>query len=119
VVSGAQDFIGLDASGKELLSLIRQVVKRDYLVAPSELTRMANEFGYPKVSNQLELKLSELTPVYTEVIRHFLTGQEDQAIAKTLDLARTRVTQLIDSLLSSAGLTSRNQLHLALSAGGK
>jgi DNA-binding NarL/FixJ family response regulator len=117
VISGAQDFIGLDSSGKELLSLIRQVVKRDFLVEPNELSKLAGAFGYPKVSNQLELKLSELTDVNTKVVTLFLAGQGDQAIAKQLDLARTRVTQLIDSLIASAGLTSRNQLHLALSAG--
>ena len=119
VVSGAQDFIGLDSSGKDLLALIRQVVKRDYLVEPNELSLLAGEFGFPKVSNQLELKLSELTDVNTEVVKLFLDGQADQTISKQLDLARTRVTQLIDSLIASAGLTTRNQLHLALSAGAK
>lgn len=119
VVSGAQDFIGLDSSGMDLLALIRQVVKRDYLVEPKELSLLAGEFGFPKVSNQLELKLSELTDVNTEVVKLFLDGQADQTIAKQLDLARTRVTQLIDSLIASAGLTTRNQLHLALSAGAK
>ena len=119
VVSGAQDFIGLDSSGKYLLALIRQVVKRDYLVEPNELSLLAAEFGFPKVSNQLELKLSELADVNTEVVKLFLDGQADQTIAKQLDLSRTRVTQLIDSLIASAGLTTRNQLHLALSAGAK
>lgn len=119
VISGAQDFIGLDSSGEELLSLIRRVVKRDYIVEPKELTKLANEFGFPKGSNQLELKLSELSDANTEAIKLFLTGQNDQSIAKQLDLARTRVSQLIDSLIESAGLTSRNQLHLALSAGIK
>ena len=119
VLSGAQDFIGLDSTGTELLSLIRQVVKRDYLIAPDELVLMANEFGFPKVSNQLELKLSELSPVNTEVVKLFLSGQSDQVISKNLDLARTRVTQLIDSLISLAELTTRNQLHLTLRAGAK
>jgi DNA-binding NarL/FixJ family response regulator len=115
--AGARDFIGLDSNGKELLSLIRKVVKRDYLVEPGELNRMAEEFAFMGGSNQLELRLSELSTIQTEVVQLFLTGQSDLAIAKQLDLARTRVTQLIDSLITSAGLTSRNQLLLAINAG--
>lgn len=117
IVAGAQDFIGLDSSGQDLLALIRSVVKRDFIVDPGDLASLSNVFGSPIVSNQLELRLSELTDVQTEVVNIFLTGKGDQAIAKQLDLARTRVTQLIDSLIESASLTSRNQLFLALSAG--
>ncbi len=119
ILAGSQDFIGLDSGGKELLTLIRNVVKRDFVVDPGALASMSNVFGPLRASNQLELKLSELNAIQTEVIELFLTGQSDQAIAKQLEMARTRVTQLIDTLIEAAGLTSRNQLLLAVSAGSE
>lgn len=112
--AGAQDFIGLDSTGTEFLSLTRAVVKRDYLVDPKILKEMFDEFGGMPRSNIMEQKISELNDLQTKIVNLFLTGIGDQAIAKKLDIARTRVTQLIDSLLKAADLTSRSQLALTL-----
>ncbi len=111
---GAQEFIGLDSNASELLGLVHKVTKRDFLVSPSELLKLKNEFGARVTSNHLELKLSELNDVQTKIVELFLLGESDQAIAKQLQLARTRVTQLIHSLIQSAAVTSRNQLALLL-----
>lgn len=112
--AGAQDFIGLDDTAKDLLSLLRRAAKKDFLVDPVQLRELSKEFGPVVTSNQLENKLSELNSQQTEMLELFLGGYGDQAIAKQLDIARTRVTQLIDSLLAATTFTSRNQLALAL-----
>ena len=112
--AGAQDFIGLDDTAKDLLALIRRAAKKDFLVDPVQLRELSKEFGPALASNQLENKLSELNPQQTEMVQLFLGGLGDQAIAKQLDVARTRVTQLLESLISATTFTSRNQLALAL-----
>lgn len=117
--AGAQDFIGLDDTAKDLLSLIRRSSKKDFLVDPVQLRELLNEFGPVVTSNQLENKLSELNSQQTEMLELFLGGSGDQAIAKQLDIARTRVTQLLDSLLAATTFTSRNQLALALLGGAR
>lgn len=117
--AGAQDFIGLDDTAKDLLSLIRRAAKKDFLVDPVELRALSNEFGPVVTSNQLENKLSELNSQQTEILELFLGGSGDQTIAKQLDIARTRVSQLLDSLLAATTFTSRNQLALALLGGAK
>lgn len=119
IKAGAQDFIGLDDNAKSLLSLIRLVAKNDFLVDPAQLREFTKEFGPVPRSNQLELKLSELSAKQTEILELFLGGSSDQQIAKRLDIARTRVTQLLDTLLSTTGFTSRNQLALALLGGDR
>ena len=117
--AGAQDFYGLDGHAKELLAIIKKVVKRDFRVDSNELAELAREFGSPLFSSQLELKLSELTETQTKAVNLFIQGESDNSIAKQLDLARTRVSQLIEILLKIAGFTSRNQLFLALNRGAK
>lgn len=114
IKAGAQDFIGLDGEAKDLLSLIRRAVKKDYLVEPALLREFTHQFGPVPRATHLELKLKELTPQQTEIIESFLDGFGDQQTSKKLEIARTRVTQLLDSLLSLSGFTSRNQLALSL-----
>ena len=119
IKAGAQDFLGLDGDAKDLLSLIRLAVKRDYLVDPIQLLHFNRQFGPIPVTKQLDLKLSALTTQQTQILELFLGGSEDQAIAKELDMARTRVTQFLELLLSSSGFTSRNQLALSLLGGNR
>lgn len=115
--AGAQDFIGLDDTAKDLLTLIRRATKKDFVVNPVQLRALLSEFGPVETSNQLENKLSELNSQQIKILDLFLGGFGDQAIAKQLDIARTRVTQLLESLISVTTFTSRNQLALALLGG--
>lgn len=114
LLAGAQEHIGLDASASDLLALTRKVVKQDFLVDLADLKSQSVEFGGLPPVHQLELKLSELNEVQNNIVKSFLNGLGDQAIAKQHDLARTRVTQLIESLLKVSGFTSRNQLAILL-----
>lgn len=114
IKAGAHEFVGLDTPASELLTLVRKVVKRDFIVEPSQLLSLAEEYGALEGSQQLELKLAELTDIQTEMVTMFLTGANDLAISKKLDSARTRVSNLISSLMSSAGVSTRNQLALVL-----
>lgn len=117
IKAGAQDFIGLDDTAKDLLSLIHRVSKKDFVVDPTQLRELVGDFGPVQKSNQLEISLSELNPQQTKILEYFLSGSADQSIAKTLDIARTRVTQFLESLMTASGFTSRNQLALALIGG--
>jgi DNA-binding NarL/FixJ family response regulator len=114
IKSGAHEFVGLDTPASELLTLVRKVVKSDFVVEPAELYSLAAAHGALEGSQQLELKLAELTDIQTEMVTLFLTGANDLAISKKLDAARTRVSNLLSSLMASAGVSTRNQLVLAL-----
>lgn len=117
--AGAQEFVGLDSPASNLLTLVRRVVRRDFLVSPSELKELSIEFGKFSASNQLELQLGELIELQKKMVELFLSGKNDQTIAKELDVARTRVTNILESLMDAASLTSRNQLALAIMGQGK
>lgn len=117
LLSGAQEHVGFEAPAEELLTLTRKAVKQDFLVDVIDLKAQISEFGgLPKV-HQLESKLVELNQVQTGIVASFLDGLGDQDIARKFDLARTRVTQLLESLKTVAGYTSRNQLAIALLGG--
>lgn len=115
--AGAQDFLGLDSYAADLLSLVRQTIKRDFIVDPVVLKQLGNEFGFLKTTSALEVRLSELDSAQTEIVTIFLGGLTDIAISKKLDMARTRVTGLIDGLVKAGNFTTRNQLALALLGG--
>lgn len=117
--AGAQDYLGLDSTAADLLSLVRQTVKRDFTVQPSELKALAAEFGFLKTTSALEGRLSELDSKQTEIVENFLGGSTDVDISKKLDVARTRVTGLIDGLVKAGDFTTRNQLTLALLGSGR
>lgn len=117
--AGAQDYLGLDSTAADLLSLVRQTVKRDFTVQPSELKALAAEFGFLKTTSALEVRLSELDSKQTEIVENFLGGSTDVDISKKLDVARTRVTGLIDGLVKAGDFTTRNQLTLALLGSGR
>lgn len=117
--AGAQDFLGLDTTATELLSLVRQTVKRDFITDPVVLKELGAEFGYLETNNALEVRLSELDSTQTEIVKNFLVGLTDNSISQKFDLARTRVTGLIDGLVKVGDLTTRNQLALALLGSGR
>lgn len=112
--AGAQDFIGLDETAADLLSLIRRTAKRDFIIDPTVLKELAGEFGLLTTKSALEVRLSELDVTQTEMVNKFLSGETDVATSKHFDVARTRVTSLIDSLVKVGEFTTRNQLALAL-----
>ena len=114
ICAGAQDYVGLDEPGSKLLQLIRLVVKQDFLVSPIDLKNLAGKFENFTSNLSLEEQLRELTDVQTRIIELFLLGNPDAAISKQLDLARTRVTKLIEELMRGAGFVTRNQLVLGL-----
>ncbi|MFM5951331.1 MAG: hypothetical protein ACKOOE_01835 [Micrococcales bacterium] len=117
ILSGAQDYFGLDQSAAEQLKIIRNVTKRDFLLNPARLQELGDAFGFPMSSLRLEEKLSELSENQTRMVELFLTGESDLTIAKKMDSTRTGVAQLIDNLVVAGGFTSRNQLALCLLGG--
>lgn len=114
IKAGAHEFVGLDTPASELLKLVRKVVKSDFVIEPDQLRNLAREYGALEASQRLELKLAELTEVQTEMVTLFLSGADDLAISKKLDCARTRVTNLLNTLMAGAGVSTRNQLVLAM-----
>jgi DNA-binding NarL/FixJ family response regulator len=117
--AGAQDFLGLDTTASELLSLVRLAVKRDFIVDPVLLKEFGEEFGFLKTSSALEVRLSDLDSLQTDIVKCFLVGDKDLAISKQMDISRTRVTGIIEGLVKVGDFTTRNQLALALLGGGR
>lgn len=114
VCSGARGYFGLDQTADKMLKLMRTVARTDYVLDPSELFRLGSVFGFLKCSHTLEDKLSDLSETQTSVIEFFLQGLRDSAVAKQLEIPRTRVTQAINSLLTAGDFSSRNQLAMCL-----
>jgi DNA-binding NarL/FixJ family response regulator len=112
--SGAQEFIGLDAEAATLVALVKKVVKRDFTAPMSELGVLAQQFGSPEPAARLATTLAELTVQQKSILAKFLDGLGDQTIAKQFELAHTRVTKFIDSLVETGEFTTRNQLAMAL-----
>lgn len=115
--AGAQDFLGLDSTASELLSIIRQASRRDFIIEPLTLKELGAEFGFLKTTNALEVRLSELDGLQTNIVKNFLKGEKDLANSKQVDISRTRVTALIEGLVKAGDFTTRNQLALALLGG--
>jgi DNA-binding NarL/FixJ family response regulator len=115
ILAGTDDFVGMDAETSEFLTKIRAVNKADYRIDQKQLELLFRENSKLLVkSRELEVTLGALEPKQRNITKKFLTGATDAAIAKDLDLARTRVDQTISSLMAVAGVHTRNQLAIAL-----
>jgi len=114
IASGAADEVGLDSSGSHYLRTIRLAAKPDY-VAEVEFIR---EFGAtqqkPVITRKLAESLESLEPQQKTILAGFLEGLSDQENAKRIDIAKLRVRQLIELLLSAGGFDSRGQLLISL-----
>ena len=119
ILSGAQEFIGLDETADRFIRLVKQVAKRDFIIGIDELRQMVRDFGSGETNARLEMLLAGLTDQQSEIVSKFMTGLRDSDIAKEFDIARTRVTQLIDLLIKEAGFTTRNQLLIYLLGGAR
>jgi DNA-binding NarL/FixJ family response regulator len=112
--SGAQEFVGLDEPSSRLLDLVRKIVKQDFHLPLDVLKEFAHQQSFEQLPSQLEALKAEYSESQLKVIDLFLSGLNDQAIAKELDLARTRVTSQLEIAMRACGFSSRNQLILAL-----
>ncbi len=112
--SGAQEFIGLDEPAAKSLAMVRKIVKRDFHVPIEDLVEFSRQNDFGPVPSQLEAIKASYLENQHKVIDLLLTGINDQAIAKELDMARTRVTSQIEKLMESCGFNTRNRLILAL-----
>lgn len=115
ILAGTDDFVGMDAEASEFLEKIRLVNKADYRIEQKQLERLFRKNSELMVkSRELDVALGVLEPWQRNVTKRFLKGESDSAIAKELDLARTRVGQTIKALKEAGAVHTRNQLAIAL-----
>ena len=119
LINGAQEYFGLDEPAERQLALVKLVTKRDFLAEMSEVSSADFAGRFARTNLQLEAKLAEASSQEAEAVKLFLNGWSDQDVAKKFDLARTRVTKLIDGLVETAGFSSRNQSALYLRGEGE
>lgn len=115
ILAGTDDFVGMDAEASEFLEKIRLVNKADYRIEQKQLERLFRKNSELMVkSRELDVAFGLLEPWQRNVTKRFLKGESDSAIAKELDLARTRVGQTIKALKEAGAVHTRNQLAIAL-----
>jgi DNA-binding NarL/FixJ family response regulator len=115
ILAGADDFVGMDAQASEFLAKVKLVNQADYRINQKLIDELFRGNSQPMVkSRELDVTLGALEPKQRTITKKFLSGATDSAIAKDLDLARTRVDQTISGLMTVAGVHTRNQLAIAL-----
>lgn len=115
ILAGADDFVGMDAEAGEFLGKMKLVNKTDYRIEQKQLEKLFRKNSQLMVkSRELDVALGVLEPWQRKVAKRFLSGESDSAIAKELDLARTRVGQTIKGLKEAGAVHTRNQLAIAL-----
>ena len=72
-----------------------------------------------KIPANFAMQLEKLNAEQKKILRSFLKGLSDTKNAQQFDIARTRVTALISSLMQSGGYATRSQLAIALIRRGK
>lgn len=112
--NGASELLSLELPSEEFLSLIRAVRKPDFSTNRNQIESLIQEFGRLAPTRELSQAVAVLDGNQAEILNLFKQGIGDTEIAKRLDIAKLRVTQLIESLLALGSLTSRNQLLMAI-----
>jgi DNA-binding NarL/FixJ family response regulator len=119
IQAGAQGFFGLDQSSESMLELIRTSRRRDFIVDYDTLKLAAKDATDLKIPANFAMQLEKLNAEQKKILRSFLKGLSDTKNAQQFDIARTRVTALISSLMQSGGYATRSQLAIALIRRGK
>lgn len=115
--NGASDLVSLELPSEDFLDTIRAVRKPDFSADRNQIGKLLVEFGKVNPTRELSQAVANLEGNQAEILSLFKEGVADSEISKRLDIAKLRVTQLIDSLLTLGSMTSRNQLLMALLEG--
>jgi DNA-binding NarL/FixJ family response regulator len=117
VSAGATDLVTLDSDSGELLKSIRSSMGSQNSLDFDSLTQLVSRAKETSFSfRDILVSLGTLDERETSVLHEFRSGQDDEAIAKRLDLPLYRVRKALSSILAKCSLATRAQLFLAINS---
>ena len=109
--AGASGFLLKDVTAERLFDAVRVIAAGDALLAPAITRRLISEFArqHPEPGRRDELRLDELTPRETEVLRLVAEGLSNPEIAARLVVTEETVKTHVSRVLRKLGLRDRTQ----------
>jgi DNA-binding NarL/FixJ family response regulator len=109
--AGASGFLLKDVTAERLFDAVRIIAAGDALLAPNITRRLISEFAHqhPSPAATTILRLDELTPRETEVLRLLAEGLSNPEIAARLVVTEETVKTHVSRVLRKLGLRDRTQ----------
>jgi len=113
--AGATELVTQDSPASELLDAIRKSRRSivDVKIKPFLQFLDSNEYS-PVVNPNYLLTISQLTSEQRELVDLLALGHDIDQLALNLDLARTRVRELLEECLRAFGCATIEQLYLLI-----
>jgi DNA-binding NarL/FixJ family response regulator len=113
--AGATELVTQDSPASELLDAIRKSRRNivDVKIKPFLQFLDSNEYA-PVVNPNYLLTISQLTSEQRELVDSLALGHDIDQLALNLDLARTRVRELLEGCLRAFGCATIEQLYLLI-----
>ena len=113
--AGATELVTQDSPASELLDAIRKSRRNivDIKIKPFLQFLDSNEYA-PVVNPNYLLTISQLTSEQRELVDLLALGHDIDQLALNLDLARTRVRELLEECLRAFGCATIEQLYLLI-----
>ncbi|MEY3889371.1 MAG: hypothetical protein RLZZ90_919 [Actinomycetota bacterium] len=120
IAAGATDLVTQESGAEELLKAIRSTAAKDDEPDFRELAAFLKAASHVAVDvPDLLVRLGQLGERELEVLSQFELGKTDEQIAEEMFLAKYRVKQILNSVVSKSGFATRTQLFLALHRAGR
>ena len=113
--AGATELVTQDSPASELLDAIRKSRRNivDVKIKPFLQFLDSNEYA-PVINPNYLLTISQLTSEQRELVDLLALGHDIDQLALNLDLARTRVRELLEECLRAFGCATIEQLYLLI-----
>lgn|GEM_PF-5602372 len=113
--AGATELVTQDSPASELLDAIRKSRRSivEVKIKPFLQFLDSNEFA-PVVNPNYLLTIAQLTSEQRELVDSIALGHDIDQLALNLDLARTRVRELLEECLRAFGCATIEQLYLSI-----
>lgn len=113
--AGATELVTQDSPASELLDAIRKSRRSivDVKIKPFLQFLDSNEYA-PVINPNYLLTISQLTSEQRELVDSLALGHDIDQLALNLDLARTRVRELLEECLRAFGCATIEQLYLLI-----
>lgn len=114
VLCGAAGYLCKDATGLELLNMIRRIAAGEDVLDRAVLREVIKSQHPPKGApgDAFERATRDLTPQEIELLRRVLQGHTNQEIQKSTRLSRNTVKTHLKSLFRKLGVSDRTQVIL-------
>lgn len=113
--AGASGFTSMEEPAEKLIGLVKALGNGSVVVDAHHLHRLLTDSeSIKQLHAKLALELGNIDDSQKQVLKKFLDGAGDAAIANQFDLTKYRVTKFIESLREICGFRTRIQLAIAL-----